>query len=49
MKKPHCDILSKKEFIASAAEINTCKKVKLQKAEVLNIDKNEYKETMLAE
>ena len=47
IKKPRCDILSKKEFIASPAEIDTCEKVKLQKAEVLSIDKNEYKETML--
>ena len=47
IKKPRCDILSKKEFIASPAEIDTCKKVKLQKAEVLSIDKNKYKETML--
>ena len=47
IKKPRCDILSKKEFIASPAEIDTCKKVKLQKAEVLNINENEYKETML--
>ena len=47
IKKPHCDILSKKEFIASPAEIDTCRKVKLQKAEVLNIDENKYKETML--
>ena len=47
MKKPRCDILSKKEFIASPAEIDTCKKVKLQKAEVLSIDKNECKENML--
>ena len=46
-KMPHCDILSKKEFIASPAEIDTCQKVELQKAEVLSIDKNEYKETML--
>ena len=46
-KKPRCDILSKKEFIASPAEIDACKKVKLQKAEVLNIDENKYKETML--
>ena len=29
IKRPHCDILSKKEFIASPAEIDTCKKVKL--------------------
>ena len=47
IKKPPCDILSKKEFIASPAEINTCRKVKLQKAEVLNIDENKYKETVL--
>ena len=47
IKKPRCDILSKKEFIASPAEIDTCRKVKLQKAEILSIDKNEYKETML--
>ena len=47
IENPHCDILSKKEFIASPAEIDACQKVKLQKAEVLNIDKNEYKETML--
>ena len=49
IKKPHCDILSKKEFITSPAEIDACKKVKLQKAEVLNIDENRYKETMFAE
>ena len=47
MKMPHCDILSKKKFIASPAEIDACQKIKLQKAEVLSIDKNEYKETML--
>ena len=47
MKMPHCDILSKKEFIASPAGIDTCQKVKLQKAEVLSIDKNGNKETML--
>ena len=47
IKRPCCDILTKKEFIASPAEIDTCKKVKLQEAEVLSIDKNEYKETML--
>ena len=47
IKMPHCDISSKKEFIASPAEIDTCQKVKLQKAEVLSIDKNEYKETVL--
>ena len=47
IKKPHCDILTKKEFIASPAEIDTCNKVKLQDAEVLNIDENEYLKTML--
>ena len=47
IKKPCCDILSKKEFIASPTEIDACKKVKLQKAEVLNINENKYKETML--
>ena len=47
IRRPHCAILSKKEFIASPAEIDTCRKVKLQKAEVLNINENEYKETML--
>ena len=46
-EKPHCDILSKKEFIASPAEIDTHRKVRLQNAEVLNIDENKYKETML--
>ena len=48
IRKPHCDILLlKQEFIASPAEIDTCRKVKLQKAEVLSIDENKYKETML--
>ena len=47
MKKPHCDILLKEEFIASPAGIDTCQKVELQKVEVLSIDKNKYKETML--
>ena len=47
IKKPRCDVLSKKEFIASPAEIDACKKIKLQKAEVLNINENKYKETML--
>ena len=46
-KNPHCDILSEKEFIASPAEIDTHRKVKLQDAEVLNINENKYKETML--
>ena len=47
MTMPHCDIMLKEEFIASPAGIDTCQKVKLQKAEVLSIDKKEYKETML--
>ena len=47
IKKPHCDILSEKEFIASPAEIDACRKVKLQDVEVLNINENKYKETML--
>ena len=47
IKKPHCDILSEKEFIASSAEIDTHRKVKLQNAEVLNISEKKYKETML--
>ena len=42
-KKPHCDILSEKEFIASPAEIDAYRKVKLQDVEVLNIDENKYK------
>ena len=46
-EKPHCDILSEKEFIASPAEIDAHRKVKLQDVEVLNIDKNKYKEAML--
>ena len=47
IKKPRCDILSEKEFIASSAEIDTHRKVKLQNAEVLNINEKRYKETML--
>ena len=47
IKKPHCDILSEKEFIASSAEIDAHRKVKLQNAEVLNIDEKKYKEAML--
>ena len=35
IKKPHCDILPEKEFIASPAETDACGKVKLQNAEVL--------------
>ena len=47
-RKPHCDILSeKKTFIASPTEIDAHRKVKLQDAEVLNINENKYKETML--
>ena len=47
IKKPHCGILSEKEFIASSVEIDTYRKVKLQNAEVLNINEKKYKETML--
>ena len=47
IEKPHCDILSEKEFIASPVEIDTYRKVKLQNAEVLNINEKKYKETML--
>ena len=46
-EKFNCGDSVKEAFIASPAEIDTCQKGKLQKAEVLNIDKNEYKETML--
>ena len=46
-EKLNCGDESQKTFIASPAEIDTCQKVKLQKTEVLSIDKNEYKETML--
>ena len=46
-EKLNCGDESQKTFIASPAGINTCQKVKLQKAEVLSIDKKEYKETML--
>ena len=46
-KKPRCDILSEKEFIASSAEIDAHRKVKLQNTEVLNINGKKYKETML--
>ena len=42
-KKPHCDILSEKEFIGSPAEIDTHRKVKLQDAKVLNINENNIK------
>ena len=45
--KPRCDILSEKEFIASHAETDTHRKVKLENAEVLNINEKKYKETML--
>ena len=47
IKKPHCDILSEKEFIASSAEIDIHRKVKLQNTEVLNINEKKYDETML--
>ena len=47
IKKHHRDILSEKEFIASPVEIDAYRKVKLQNAEVLNINEKEYKETML--
>ena len=46
-EKLNCGNKSQKTFIASPAGIDTYQKVKLQKAEVLSIDKNEYKETML--
>ena len=46
-EKLNCGDELQKTFIASPAGIDTCRKVKLQKAEVLSIDKNEYKETML--
>ena len=46
-KKPCCDILSEKEFIASPAEIDAHRKVRLQDVEVLNINENKYNETML--
>ena len=46
-KKPHCELPSEKEFIASSAEIDTHRKVKLQNTEVLNINEKKYKETML--
>ena len=46
-EKLNCGDESQKTFIASPAGIDTCQKVKLQKAEVLSIDKDEYKETML--
>ena len=46
-EKLNCGDQSQKTFIASPAKIDACQKVKLQKAEVLNIDKKEYKETML--
>ena len=47
IKRPCCDILSEKEFIASSVEIDTYKKVKLKNAEILNINEKKYKETML--
>ena len=47
IKRPHCDILSEKKFIASSAEIDAYRKIKLQNAEVLNINEKKIKETML--
>ena len=47
IERPRCDILSEKEFIASSAEIDTHRKVKLQNAEVLNKNEKKHKETML--
>ena len=47
IKKPRCDILSEKEFIASPAEIDTHRKVKLQNVEVLTMNEKKIKETML--
>ena len=47
IEKPPCDILSEKEFIASPAEIDAHRKVKLQNTGVLNINEKKYKETML--
>ena len=47
IKMPHCDMSSEKEFIASSAEIDTHRNVKLQNAEVLNINEKRCKETML--
>ena len=47
IEKPRCDILSEKEFIASFTEIDAHRKVKLQNAEVLNINEKKIKETML--
>ena len=46
-KKPCCDISSEKEFIASSAVIDAYEKVKLQNAEVLNINEKKYKGTVL--
>ena len=46
-EKLNCGDESQKTFIASPVEIDACQEIKLQKAEVLSIDKDEYKETML--
>ena len=46
-EKLNCGDESQKTFIASPAGIDTYQKVKLQKAEVLSIDKKEYKEIIL--
>ena len=45
-EKLNCGDSLKKVFIASPVSVDTCKKVKLQKAEVLNINENKYKKTM---
>ena len=42
IKKPHCDILSEKQFITSPADVDTHRKVKLQDAEVLDKYKEEF-------
>ena len=46
-EKLNCGDPLETTFIASSAEIDTHRKVKLQNAEVLNINEKKYKETML--
>ena len=46
-EKLNCGDSLDTKFIASPADVDTCRKVKLQDVEVLNIDKKKYKETML--
>ena len=46
-EKLNCGDSLKTKFIASSAEIDTHKKVKLQSAEVLNINETKYKKAML--